>query len=161
MRISYSPEADALLVRLAKGRSASMTKLGPGINADLDAKGRLLSIEVLGASGWYPRTELEQLGPPVQMISIADAVEESGLESSTLRRQLIAGKIQGGVKRGQDWAMPRHELWNYLEARTGVGRPPASAKGLAVKEAARSQYAISRSIGGRKKKPRARGTKRA
>jgi hypothetical protein len=29
--------------------------------------------------------------------------------------------------------IPRHELWNYLEGRTGVGRPPGSAKGQAVR----------------------------
>lgn len=133
MRFTYSPTADALAVELAPGRSARMVRLGPGINADLDAGGRLLTIEVLNASGSYPRAELEAIARPVEMIRLAEAIAESGLDGSTLRRQILAGKIKGAQKVGQDWLVPRHELWNYLEARTGVGRPPGTAKGRAVR----------------------------
>lgn len=133
MRISYDREADALSVHLATGRSVETIGLGPGINADLDAGGRLLSLEVLRASEAYPPAELAALGEaPVRWLTLAEAAHESGLAAATLRVQLNAGKIPG-QKRGRDWVIAEPQLWDYLENRKPTGRKPTSRKGRALR----------------------------
>lgn len=68
MRITYDKEADAAyiyLVPIAEGGVAQTypcdpTKVNGTINLDFDAEGRLLGIEVLGASHKLPKAVLQR-----------------------------------------------------------------------------------------------------
>lgn len=65
MRMTYSPEVDALAIWLAPGATTiGAREIAPGTYADFDKDGRLLGIEVLDASLYYDRAELEQLPRP-------------------------------------------------------------------------------------------------
>jgi len=86
------------------------------VNADFDAEGRLLSIEVLAASDQYPVAELEQLDPGAVLLTLAQAADEEDLDPEELRRDLVDG-ILVGHKRGGRWWLARHDLWTYLEAK--------------------------------------------
>lgn len=90
MRITYDPAVDALAVELTtNGRSVRTQKLAPGINLDWDKEGRLITIEILDASGRYPRAELEQLDDGTEWLTLAEAAEagakEGGPGAKTLR----------------------------------------------------------------------------
>jgi len=132
MKMTYDREADALAVRLAEGRSVRTEHLARMVNADFDADGRLLGIEILAASDQYPLAELEALGSGAEDLSLAAAAKEAGLSPATLRVQLNAGRIPG-EKIGRDWFIKRHDLWTYLENRGAAGRRPAARKGRAVR----------------------------
>jgi uncharacterized protein YuzE len=47
--MTYDPEADAIYIRLARGKVESTDESGPFIY-DVDKEGRILGIEILGAS---------------------------------------------------------------------------------------------------------------
>lgn len=123
MRITYSPTADALAIHLVEGRRSVGTKeITPNVFIDLDEGGRLVAVEVLNASHYYGRAQLESLATPVEYLTLAEAAKESRLAVSTLRNQIAAGRLTG-IKRGRDWLVARHDLWNYLESRGPQGRP--------------------------------------
>ena len=68
MRITYDPAVDAAYIYLTEISAAAVSKTVPvdpnevegEINLDFDAEGRLLGIEVLGASRKLPKALLEQ-----------------------------------------------------------------------------------------------------
>jgi uncharacterized protein YuzE len=123
MKMTYSARGDALAIRLVDRVPGKGTKeLAPDVYADFDADGRLLRIEILNASRFYDPAELEKLASPVVWLSLADAAAESQLAVTTIRNQIVAGRL-AGEKRGRDWVVARHELWNYLENRAPQGRP--------------------------------------
>lgn len=129
VRVLYDAEADALAVEFnPTGRSARMVRVAPGVNVDLDAKGRLVTLEVLGASEHVSRAELEQLPTPQELLTLTEAARESGLSSNTLRTQIRNGRL-AAVKRGRDWLVDVTALWNYLESRDARGRPAAKHRG--------------------------------
>ncbi len=128
MRFTYSPGADTLGIDLVPGGQAARTiRFSPEVAADFDDTGRLLYVEILGASAWYPKAELEQLDTPVAWLTLAEAAKESGLAAATLRVQLNQGRLEGR-KLGRDWQVARHVLWNYLENRDPRGRPATKRK---------------------------------
>ncbi len=132
--MTYSSEADALAIKLAPGAiSARMVRLAPGVNADFDGAGRLIGVEVLRAGERYDRAALEHLAAPTEFLTLAEAAKESGLSPATLRVQLHKGRLTG-AKRGRDWVIATHELWNYLEGRQPRGRPPATRKGRQIRK---------------------------
>lgn len=140
MRMTYSLTADALAIRLGKGKGPiSTVELGGGVNVDYDGDERPVAIEILGASRYYPRAELEQLAQPVHLLTLAEAAAESKLAASTLKNQILAGRLPA-TKRGRDWVVARHDLWNYLESRAPQGRPGRSAR---AKPAARRKRKVS------------------
>ena len=53
MRITYDKKADAMALILADDPVAETRNIAPGVEADFDANGRLLAIELLGASKKY------------------------------------------------------------------------------------------------------------
>jgi excisionase family DNA binding protein len=128
MRLTYDPTVDTLAVELVHGVKSMQTKsMGPDINMDFDARGRLISLEVLNASGHYPADELATMETPVALLTLAEAAEESGLSAATLRKQIHNEKLRA-TKRGRDWMVARHTLWNYLETRDPRGRRAATEK---------------------------------
>lgn len=146
MRMTYSPQADALAVELTPhGRSVRTQKLAPGINVDWDKEGRLITLEILDASARYPKAELEQLGDAATWLTLAEAEEEGreegGPTAKTLRGLLLKGRIPGR-KRGRDWEIAAHDLWNYLESRSAAGRPgrrPSARKAAVGKQTKRAK----------------------
>lgn len=125
-RMLYDPTVDVLSVELnERGKTARTVEAGPGLHLDYDAKGRLLMIEILDASFHVPRKQLEQLANHTEWLTLTEAQEESGIQATTLRVQLNAGRMVG-EKRGRDWYVARHELLNYMESRSSRGRKPAS-----------------------------------
>ncbi len=66
MRMTYSSTADALAIWLAPGlETTGAREIAPETYADFNSAGRLLGVEVLNASAFYNRAELEQLPRPV------------------------------------------------------------------------------------------------
>jgi len=57
MKINYDPQADALYIKFQEGESARTKRMAEGILIDLDEKGLLYGIEVLGAKGIEYRVE--------------------------------------------------------------------------------------------------------
>jgi uncharacterized protein YuzE len=55
MKITYDPEADAFYARFAPEHTAidSTVEAAPNVMLDLDAKGELVGIEVLGVAGRF------------------------------------------------------------------------------------------------------------
>lgn len=69
MRMTYSAPADALAIERAAGaKSAETRELATDVYADYDLNGRLIGLEVLGASRFYDRAELERLASPVEYL---------------------------------------------------------------------------------------------
>lgn len=131
--MTYDAGADVLGIWFPGPSNQAQTReLAPGIHVDLTPDGRITSIEILDASKRYPRSSLRALDRPVDWMTLAEAARESGLTADTLRRQVLQGRL-AAQKRGRDWMVPRHELWNYLETRAPSGRPPASRKGREVR----------------------------
>lgn len=131
MRMTYDPEADALAIDLLKGKTVRMAKLAPNVNVDFDAEGRLTSIEIQGASAWYPRAQLEQLGAGADWLTLqeaaaAAAAEGEPLSPDTLRSQIHKGKLPA-EKQGRDLVVTRHNLMTYLENRAPQGRRAAGS----------------------------------
>jgi excisionase family DNA binding protein len=122
VRLTYSPDADALAVQLGKGRGRVGTRqLVPGVYVDLDARGHLVGIEVLNASRHYPRRELEQLPTPVAYLTVAEAAREERLSPATIRRAIARGDL-ACVQSGRTKRVARHDLWNWCEARYAAAR---------------------------------------
>lgn len=61
MKINYDPQADALYIKFQQGESARTKKVTEGILIDLDEKGLLYGIEILGAKERMPLQELGRL----------------------------------------------------------------------------------------------------
>jgi uncharacterized protein YuzE len=49
MRITYDKQVDALNVRVRTGRVAETLEVAPEMMVDVDKRGRVLSLEILGA----------------------------------------------------------------------------------------------------------------
>lgn len=128
MRITYSPRVDAMAVELAPtSRSVRTQHLSPDFALDFDVEGRLMTIEILNASLYYPSEVLARLESPARFITIEEAAEESRLAPDTLRKQIANGRLTAR-KHGRDWLVAGHDLWNYLESREPRGRPPADPR---------------------------------
>jgi uncharacterized protein YuzE len=122
MKLTYDPETDALNVELLAGRSTQTIELTPDTFADLDASGRLLSVEILEASAKYGRDVVENALPAAEWLTLAEAAKEGGIATATLRVLLNAKRLKGR-KRGRQWEVARAELWNYLDNRAPSGKP--------------------------------------
>ena len=69
MRVAYDPEADALYLYLTPrageaGAAAEAVEIAPNVNADDDAAGALLGIEVLPRAGCRSRRSRRGRGRP-------------------------------------------------------------------------------------------------
>lgn len=144
MKLTYDSTVDAFQLELAPGTQVAKTiEWGPGVYVDIDARGRVLGIEVLDATAHFDAASLATMRPPVTALSLAEAADESGLSAGTLRVLLNSGRLVGS-KQGRDWTVTRSDLYTYLESRAPSGRPAKSRKakrnggrgGLVVRETA-------------------------
>jgi excisionase family DNA binding protein len=128
MQVTYDAEADAVSITLlADVPRAKTVQVRRGILVHFDAQDRLLELEILQARAQYPPATLERLGSPVEYLTLAQAAKETGLDASTLRRQILNKRLQG-EKRGHDWLVTRAALWTYLDSRAPSGRPARRKK---------------------------------
>jgi excisionase family DNA binding protein len=120
--MTYDPEADALAVNLRPLREAmGGVEVAPGQFVHQDPEGRIVSIEILRASEYVGRAALEQLPDGTLWLTIGESAKESGLQEGTLRNIIRSGRLPA-VKRGRDWLVAAHELWNYQETKSPRGR---------------------------------------
>ncbi|MCH7476404.1 MAG: DUF2283 domain-containing protein [Gemmatimonadetes bacterium] len=128
MRFTYDEAVDAMAVELAPGAKSKRTRrVARDVNIDLDARGRLISVEVLNASEHYGARALAAMDSPERLLTLTEAAEESGLAAATLRKQIHNGRLYG-IKRGRDWMVAEHTLWSYLETRDPRGRRAPTEK---------------------------------
>ena len=128
MRFTYDEAADAMAVELAPGTKPTRTRrIARDVNIDFDARGRLISVELLNASEHYDARALAAMDSPEQLLTLTEAADESGLSAATLRKQIHNGRLSA-VKRGRDWMVAEHALWNYLETRDPRGRRAPTEK---------------------------------
>jgi uncharacterized protein YuzE len=65
MHATYATDVDALSIRLTRGIGHVVTReIQPCVYLDFDERQRLVGIEILDASSFYDRAELERLPPP-------------------------------------------------------------------------------------------------
>lgn len=122
MQITYDREADALAINLLPGaRRAGTRRLDSGLLLHTGVGGQPVELEILMASARYPVETLEEGGSPVEWLTLAEAAQESGLASSTLRKQIHNARLEA-TKKGHDWLVSRAALWTYLENRRGQDR---------------------------------------
>lgn len=137
MQATYSRDVDALYLRIARATAkvASQREVLPGVILDLDRDGRLVGLEVLAASKYDDVAALESLGAPSAEMTLAEAADFSGLSASTLKNQLLKGRLPGR-KVGRDWLVDINALEAYLENRSPAGRRSPSER-LATKRRAK------------------------
>ena len=61
MKINYDPQADALYIKFQDGESTRTKKVAEGILIDLDEKGLLYGIEILGTKERLPLLDLARV----------------------------------------------------------------------------------------------------
>ncbi|MFH1178673.1 MAG: DUF2283 domain-containing protein [bacterium] len=74
MKITYDKIADAAYMTLRKGKVAKTVEMSGDVIVDLDKKGHLLGIEMLGASNQFSKNSLSRCvthGIPIEIISRA------------------------------------------------------------------------------------------
>lgn len=72
MKITYDKIVDAAYMTLRKGKVNKTVEMSDGVIVDLDIKGNILGIEMLGASRQFPKDGLLKnvmAGIPIEIIS--------------------------------------------------------------------------------------------
>lgn len=112
MRTIYEPDGDVLEVRLAETDWVKAIDISADTVAHLDAQGRLAAIEVLGASEYYPLSELASYSvEPVKPLS--EMSQTTGLAPDALKDAAQQGKLKA-VKMGRNWATTQSWVIEYL-----------------------------------------------
>jgi uncharacterized protein YuzE len=61
MKIEYDKEVDALYIRIQEKKVARTKEIEEGINLDLDAEGRVIGLEIIGATERYSKEDIFNL----------------------------------------------------------------------------------------------------
>ena len=61
MKIEYDTKVDALYIRIQEKEVARTQEVSDGVNLDFDGEGRLIGLEVLGASKRYSSADIFNL----------------------------------------------------------------------------------------------------
>lgn len=72
MKATYDKEADAMYIRVKKGKVHKTLEVSDGVNVDVDKKGRALGIELLFVSSQMPRKDIAKTvrtGIPVSAVA--------------------------------------------------------------------------------------------
>ncbi len=75
MKIEYDHEVDALYIRIQEKHVARTRELEEGINLDLDESGKIIGLEIIGATERYGRKDIFNIATENLML------EESGAGS--------------------------------------------------------------------------------
>jgi uncharacterized protein YuzE len=70
MKLHYYPETDSLYIELKAGPGAETREIASGVNADFDAEGRIVGLDIDGASK-LDLTTLEAIGVPLTALKAA------------------------------------------------------------------------------------------
>lgn len=70
MKLHYYPETDSLYIELSNHASAETREIASGVNADFDAQGALVGLDIDGASRFELST-LETKGVPLTALKAA------------------------------------------------------------------------------------------
>ena len=80
MRFTYDETVDAMAVELAPGAKSKRTRrIARDVNIDLDARGRLISVEVLNASEHYDARALAAMVSPERLADLKDLLNHGRL----------------------------------------------------------------------------------
>ena len=61
MKIEYDKEVDALYIRIQEKEVARTQEVSDGVNLDFDEQGRLIGLEIVGASKRYASADIFNL----------------------------------------------------------------------------------------------------
>lgn len=130
-KTTYDPVADAMYIRIwdIAPRGVTTRRIEPGVSIDYIGE-MPIGVEILNVSTRVTPAELKKymkLPTGDVDLTIAEAVNESGLAAQTLRAQISNGRLQA-KKRGRDWLISRTALLNYLESRDTRGRPAKATR---------------------------------
>jgi uncharacterized protein YuzE len=128
MRLAYDRAGDILVVELGDlAASPGARELAPGVYLDMDEDGRVLGLEILGASTRYPREQLDQLGPSVDgPMSLLEASMIAKTTPAALRKAAERGRLKA-KKVGRDWLVTDAQLQAYLGSRKHSGAAERTA----------------------------------
>lgn len=71
MKIEYDKEVDALYIRIQEKKVARTKEVEEGINLDFDAEGKVIGLEIIGATERYSREDLFKLSTENLMMTEA------------------------------------------------------------------------------------------
>lgn len=71
MKIEYDKEVDALYIRIQEKKVARTKEIEEGINLDFDAEGKVIGLEIIGATERYSREDLFKLSTENLMMTEA------------------------------------------------------------------------------------------
>lgn len=71
LEISFDPEADALYIKFREGKFAKNKRIEEDIVLDLDAKEKLLGIEILNASKKFSKKEVSNVKVKLPLKALA------------------------------------------------------------------------------------------
>jgi uncharacterized protein YuzE len=71
MKLHYYPETDSLYIELRDQPSAETREIADGLNADFDASGNLVGLDIDGASGKLDLKTLETVALPFGSLKAA------------------------------------------------------------------------------------------
>ena len=66
MKLHYHPETDSLYIELKAGPGVETREIAAGVNADLDAGGDVVGIDIDGASRKLDLSSLETVALPIK-----------------------------------------------------------------------------------------------
>ena len=71
MKLNYYPETDSLYIELKSAPSAETREIADGLNADFDASGAVVGIDIDHASDKLDLSTLETIALPVKLLRAA------------------------------------------------------------------------------------------
>lgn len=71
MKIEYDKEVDALYIRIQEKKVARTKEIEEGVNLDFDAEGKVVGLEIIGATERYSREDLFKLSAENLMMTEA------------------------------------------------------------------------------------------
>jgi uncharacterized protein YuzE len=71
MKLHYYPETDSLYIELSAGTGVEVREIAEGLNADIDAAGRVVGLDIEHASTQLDLTKLETVSLPQMALKAA------------------------------------------------------------------------------------------
>lgn len=71
MKLHYYPETDSLYIELQDNASVETREIAPGLNVDFDSDGKVVGLDIDGASGKLDLSSLEAIDLPFASLKAA------------------------------------------------------------------------------------------